>query len=322
MFKPQKNLYSLLCIALSVFTFACDDTDEVDNTTLMVSGTEMAGTMIAGTEMAGTMIAGTEMAGTMIAGTEMAGSMIAGTEMAGSMIAGTEMAGSMIAGTDMAGMTMTPPDCSTSSIEAPCMVSIYSARQPSLVPDLTSVQIEGVITGVRINDEGNASHIVMQDPAGGAYSGIWVYLNDNEMEALPILNVGESIVLSGQVEDYFGQRQINTVTAISQLGAGAVVNSMLVNAADVATNGINAESMEGVLVTVQQVSVEAINPVAGPGDMDPTNEFVVTGNLKVDDFFFSYILPMVGQQYTSITGVMRLGNGDYKLIPRSVSDIQ
>ena len=306
-----------MCILLCSLTLACDDTDEGDNTTFMVSGTEMAGTMMVEPPLAGTTMGGTQIAGTMMAGTQVAGTMVAGTQVAGTMMAGTEMSGAIMAGTEMI-----PPDCSASTVESPCMVSIYSARQPSLVPDLVSVQVEGVITGVRINDDGNASHIVIQDPAGGPYSGIWVYLNDNELEALPILNVGETISISGQVEDYFGQRQINTVTAISQLGVGANVSPMVVNPADVSTNGLNAVSMEGVLVTVQQLSVEAVNPPAGPGDADPTNEFVVTGNLRVDDFFFTFVLPMVGQQYSSITGVLRLGNGDYKLIPRSVSDIQ
>ena len=305
----------LLCILICTSNFACDDTD--DNNALLVSGTEMAGTMMVEAPLAGTMMAGSQVAGTMMGGTEVAGTMIAGTQVAGSMMAGTEMPGAIMAGTDMAA-----PDCSAASADSPCMVSIYSARQPSLVPDLVSVQVEGVITGVRINDDGNASHIVIQNPAGGPYSGIWIYLNDNELEALPILNVGENISISGQVEDYFGQRQINTVTAITQLGVGASVSPMVVNPADVSTNGRNALSMEGVLVTVQQINVEAVNPPAGPGDADPTNEFVVTGNLRVDDFFFTFVLPMVGQQYSSITGVLRLGNGDYKLIPRDVSDIQ
>ena len=306
-----KSVY-LLCMVISLMTIACDDTDEVGNTSLMVSGMEMAGTM-----MADTMPAGTQIAGTTMAGTQVAGMMMAGTPVAGTMMAGTDTAGTV-----MAGAELMPPDCSAATVENPCIVSIYSARQASQVPDLVSIQIEGVITGVRINDDGNASHIVIQDPAGGVYSGIWVYLNDNVMEALPILNIGENIALAGQVEDFFGQRQINTVNAITQLGSGVSVTPMIVNPADISTNGLNAESMEGVLVTVQQVSVEAIQPPAGPGDMDPTNEFVVTGNLRVDDFFFSYVLPMIGQQYTSITGVLRLGNGDYKLIPRNVGDIQ
>ena len=312
----SKSAY-LLCMVVCLMSIACDDTDDTSNIALMFSGMEMAGTM-----MTDTMPSGTQMAGTAVAGSQVAGMMMAGTPVAGTMMAGTDTAGTVMAGTEMAGTEMLPPDCSAATVETPCVVSIYSARQASQIPDLVSVQIEGVITGVRINDDGNASHIVIQDPTGGVFSGIWVYLNDNVMEALPILNVGDNIALSGQIENFFGQRQINTVNAITQLGAGVSVTPMIVNPADISTNGLNAESMEGVLVTVQQVSVEAIQPPAGPGDMDPTNEFVVTGNLRVDDFFFSYVLPMVGQQYTSITGVLRLGNGDYKLIPRSIGDIQ
>ena len=80
--------------------------------------------------------------------------------------------------------------------------------------------------------------------------------------------------------------------------------------------------MEGVLVTINAASVTEVNPPAGPGDTDPTNEFVVTGGLRVDDYIYSFTLPSQGDQFSSITGVMRLGNADYKIIPRAADDLQ
>ena len=49
-------------------------------------------------------------------------------------------------------------------------------------------------------------------------------------------------------------------------------------------------------------------------------EIVLDGGLRVNDFIFRYTLPVVGDQWDSIQGVMRLGNGFYKLEPRSVED--
>ncbi len=335
----NKNSYRYwvitLTVSLSNYLIACDDTGEEGGDPIVIGGTESgteltggttagmtaAGTNTAGTNTAGTNTAGTNTAGTNTAGTNTAGTNTAGTNTAGTNTAGTMTGGSMTGGAMTGGVDMTPPDCSTATVEAPCQVSIYSARQVNLVPDLMPVEVEGVVTALRINDDGEASHVVLQDPAGGPWSGVWVYLNDADVDALPIFTRGETVRLSGQVADYFGQRQINTVTSISQLGVGAVVNPQPVDPMSVATNGIDSVAMEGVLVTLSQVAVEEVDPVAGPGDMNPNNEFVVSGGLRVDDYLYPFTLPIVGDQFTSITGVLRLGNGDFKLIPRSAEDL-
>ena len=314
-----------LALAFGMITTGCDDDD--DGQVVIFAGTPTAGTMVAGeTMMGGVEMGGAEVAGTMmVGGTAMAGTMMTGgTEMAGTMMAGgTEMAGTMMTGgTQMAGTTMpVPADCTMATLEMPCNVTIYNARQPAQIPDLTPVTITGVVTAVRINDDGNASHIVLQDPMGGLNSGIWVYLNDNELDALPIFNRGEQIQASGLVNDFFGQRQLQQVFAVSLLGSGQAVTPTVVSPVDVTDNGVNAVDMEGVLVTIQGVTVQNIDPEVGPGDNAPINEFVVNGGLRVDDYLHPFALPMVGDSFTSITGVMRLGNGNYKLIPRDEADI-
>jgi len=75
---------------------------------------------------------------------------------------------------------------------------------------------------------------------------------------------------------------------------------------------------------VEGVSVTSLSPPAGPGDMAPTNEFVVTGDLRVDDYLtFTNPLPLpaVGDSYRRVVGVLRLANGDYKLEPRYAADL-
>jgi hypothetical protein len=66
--------------------------------------------------------------------------------------------------------------------------------------------------------------------------------------------------------------------------------------------------------------VSSLNPPAGAGDMDPTNEFVIQDGLRVNDFIMSFTLPAQGQQYRQLIGILRLGNEDYKLEPRSMND--
>ena len=332
---PPQNLsvyIALVCSAVLSLS-ACDS--EEDGTPLgmggmevagiqagvQMAGTPMAGAQMAGTQMAGMPVAGVQMAGVQMAGAQMAGTQVAGAQVAGAQMAGVQMAGAQMAGAQMAGTQMTPPDCSGATEETPCAMSIFSARRVDWVADLTPVQVEGVVTALRINDNGDASHIVVQDPLGGDYSGIWVYLNDSRLEALPILNRGESVRISGLVDDFYGQRQINTVTLIDQLGVAPPLVPLTVSPAEVSTMGARAASLEGALVQVLSVTVQDINPPPGPGDNAPINEFIVNGGLRIDDYLTSFALPMVGDSFGSITGVLRLGNGDYKLIPRDAIDL-
>lgn len=296
------------------------------------AGDQTAGVTAGGDQPAGVTPGGDQTAGTNPAGDQTAGVTLAGDQVAGMTPAGDQVAGMTPAGDQVAGMTpagdqpggQTPPvDCSAATEEAPCIVSIYQARQASITPDLTSVEIEGVISALRINDDGNASHIVVQDPLGGDYSGIWVYLNDSELDALPILNRGERVRLSGLVDNYFDQRQINNVTSLEQLGAGGAITPLTVSPGEVSTMGARAAALEGALIQIVSVTVQDINPPAGPGDGNngPINEFVVNGGLRIDDYLTPYELPMVGDSFTSITGILRLGNADYKLVPRDAADI-
>ena len=84
--------------------------------------------------------------------------------------------------------------------------------------------------------------------------------------------------------------------------------------------GARAVALEGALVEVLSVTVQDVDPPVGPGDNAPINEFVVNGGLRVDDYLTPFDLPAVGDNFTSIIGVIRLGNGDYKIVPRDADD--
>ena len=296
-----------------------------------IAGTQMAGTP-AGTQagaQAGAQ-AGVQMGGTQSAGMQMGGEMIGGVpagEMAGTP--GGGMAG-MTAGDDMPGgaqMVGDPCDMIQPDPTLPCAVTIYEARNPARVALNRVVTVEGTATALRSGDEG-VSHVVLQvspqDPQyqGPAWSAIWVYLNDAEVELVE-LSVGQNLSVTAELSDFFGQRQLKKVSALVDLGdAPLQIEPFGVNASDVATNGALAESYEGLLVSVAPVEVTEVNPLPGPGDREPTQEFVINGVLRVNDFITSLApLPQIGDSWGQITGILRLGNGDFKLEPRDAQDI-
>jgi hypothetical protein len=210
---------------------------------------------------------------------------------------------------------------------------IYTVKSGNLADD-TPVTVEGVVTALRLNEEGLYSHLVIQIPAdhssyrGTDNSGLWVYLNnadDERLRTMPPM-AGSLVRITGQVNNFYDQMQLQHVERLETLGQAQVPEAILVTAADVATGGPRAAALEGALVTVQDVEVTEVEPTAGPGDgMDgmATYEFVVDGQLRVDDYFYrSNPLPSVGTRFSRITGILRLGNAHSKMEPRSASDLQ
>jgi len=52
------------------------------------------------------------------------------------------------------------------------------------------------------------------------------------------------------------------------------------------------------------VTVTDIAPLPGAGDTEPTNEFVVAGSLRVNDYLYLIPFPAVGANYATLTGVL------------------
>ena len=73
---------------------------------------------------------------------------------------------------------------------------------------------------------------------------------------------------------------------------------------------------------VEHGEVTALNPPAGPGDSDPTSEYVLDALLRVNDFFYlTSPFPIVGD-ILSVSGVLRLAGNDSKLEPRGAADVE
>ena len=230
---------------------------------------------------------------------------------------------------------LTPCDQATAADLSACAMSIYQLKDQGQALEDLRVSVQGVVTSIRLNLDGEYSHLTLQVPtnapdySGEDFSSTWVYLNNADSEDLGMNPpaVGSYIQIIGSIKDHFGQRQLQKVEQVIVLDANEPLTpSVEVQPSDIALNGARAWALEGSLVTVRNVEVTNNNPMPGPGDGAegaPTNEFEITGGLIVNDFIFSALpQPSNGDSYTEITGFLRYANNMFKLEPRNAQDIR
>jgi len=95
--------------------------------------------------------------------------------------------------------------------------------------------------------------------------------------------------------------------------------AVVVNSSDIKTGASLADDYDGVLVTVENVTVLATH--TGSVDGEKYNKLTVTGDLRVGNFLFPTLAGTVGDVFTSLTGVMRFNWNHHKLEPRSAADV-
>jgi hypothetical protein len=192
--------------------------------------------------------------------------------------------------------------------------------QQGNVPEGTFVTLTDVIatSGFTWSDTTDGSFFV-QDPVGGPFSGIQVYVADNSgLQIAP----GDPITLTGTYDEFFDMSQISVgdASAVTVGSSGPAPAPELVDPAMIANDGALSEDYESVLVIVENVTVTNENPDA-PMEF---GEFAVTGDLRIDDQFFAisdWTKPMMGQSYASITGVLVWDHDNFKLEPRDEADL-
>ena len=203
-----------------------------------------------------------------------------------------------------------------------CPATIYAIKQGSVTGP---VAVENaLVTGCK-----DGSGYFVQVKAGDAdyisadHSGIFVYDSSTVCPGgSATLEVGDRVTLNpATASDFFGQIQLSYAT-IAVLSSGeAAPTPVSVTAA--AAGGSQATALEAVLVKVDNVLVSELEPAPGPGDTSPTNEFVVDGVLKVNDFLhLTSPFPTVNTPYASITGILDYRNGSQKLEPRDQNDLE
>jgi len=185
----------------------------------------------------------------------------------------------------------------------------------------TQVKISGVITAVDAAKDGSGSYsgFFVQEPAGGPYSGIYVYHKWDDTAAVkPVY--GELVEVTGTYTEYSGVSELINVTWISQ-GAGTVPAPAVVAAADVANGGSVAEVFEGVLIQVPNIEVlSVVQDTAGKNVafVDKLSGLYVDGMLHD---FLNPTPPAVGTTYSKIVGPLHYAFNAFRIAPRSGADL-
>ena len=204
---------------------------------------------------------------------------------------------------------------------AACPSTIYAIKTPGSTllgqrVSLGNVLVTGVgATGLFIQVHENEAGVY----TGRDHSGLFIYYPS------PTWAVGDRInITDAVVGDYFGQIQLSsaTITAAPVSTGNPAPAPVAVTPVEVANNGTKSRALEGVVVQVTNVTVANAAPAAGAGDAAPINEFEIDSGLRVNDLLFLFTpAPTNGQVFPSITGILELRNGNYKLEPRSAADV-
>ncbi|MDP8254713.1 MAG: hypothetical protein P9M14_03105 [Candidatus Alcyoniella australis] len=135
----------------------------------------------------------------------------------------------------------------------PSDTTIYDIQQ-GRVPVETVVTCKGIIvtSPLAIDTPG----IFVQEPEGGEYSGIFLFLYDEVVAELDVA-VGDVVDVTGLYTEYYNMSEL-TVQSTADLtitGSNQNVLPEVVQPADVANGGSKSEAFESVLVKVEDESV-------------------------------------------------------------------
>ena len=202
-----------------------------------------------------------------------------------------------------------------------CPATVYDIKQGLLDEGLEVAVSDLVVTA----NNGTGFFVQVQEAnhdatLGYQYSGMWIYAPTGDSFTAPA--PGDVVSFDGNVVDWWGQWELSGVDNLVVESTGAPAPTPVeVTVPEVATGGDLAEEYEGVLV-VTEGEVTSYDPAAGPGDEDPTGEFMLDETLRVNDYMTSLEpRPMIGDT-VSVTGILRWANEDSKIEPRSADDVQ
>ena len=172
---------------------------------------------------------------------------------------------------------------------------------------------EVVVTAVYGND------FAVQDLDGGAYSGLWVYLRDRQLDGN--VQPGTRLRLWGSIFEYYTltEMQLSPESGgYDILSQGPSPEPLLVaDPSRIADGGDLTEALESVLLAIGSVPVRNTAPDC-PRDFDM---FVVEGGLRIEDEVGLGYEPARGDFIERAVGVLHFSFETQKLRPRSDADI-
>ncbi len=172
------------------------------------------------------------------------------------------------------------------------------------------VTVTGVVTANRANTTAEIGKFFISQPEGGAWKGIYVFHWNTPVQ------VGDMVEVTGTVTEYYGYTEL-TYCNVTILSSGNPVPAPIIVTTGQIVGGVTAESYEGCLVKVMNVTVtQAANQY---GVFKVTDN---TGACNIDDLFYVQPEPAVGDTYTSIIGNVNYSFDEFSINPRTMDDVQ
>ncbi|MFQ5674525.1 MAG: FlgD immunoglobulin-like domain containing protein [bacterium] len=177
--------------------------------------------------------------------------------------------------------------------------------------------LDVTVSGIATTDSADFSFYFIQNGTD-PWNGIWVQDNANNVK------LGDSVSVTGTVEERFNATRINNVTSVTIHSSGNTVpEPVVVPTGDLAV-AATGEKWEGMLVRVENVGVA--NPFAD-GSRN-FGEFTVddgSGEVRVDDLGnFRGNLDtafVANDSLISLTGIHHFTFSNYKIEPRNDNDV-
>lgn len=188
--------------------------------------------------------------------------------------------------------------------------------QGNLGPRMSMV---GIVTG-----SFTPLHYV-QDEAGGSRSGVSIFAPPT----LPI--VGHKLFVTGQVQEFFGESEVSSIVASSDLGTFSPIAAVTPDLAAIDHDGCDAtqslddaEDYEGMLVKIPYAKVILAEGLVTP----PTNGFHISNQAGTDSIFVSNLNGVLNPfsakplgMTCTVTGVLHYSNNSFRVCPRGYADI-
>ncbi len=175
---------------------------------------------------------------------------------------------------------------------------------PSLLLGQT-VETGGIVSGVDFSE----GRYFISHPDGGTWNGVYVYDDDHSPQ------IGDEIVITGEVVEYYGFTEISYVSSYETLSSG----NNLPEAIEINCSDVEEEAYESVLVKVSNIEVNSLYDQYGGWTINDENS-----NANIGTGFFSleeYGFPLI-EDYpiASIIGINSYSWGEFYLNPRSIND--
>ncbi len=203
--------------------------------------------------------------------------------------------------------------------------SIYDVQQGNISVGTVVSFNDVIVTSPTFIRTDGAGFFFVEEPAGGEYSGIVVFMY-SDVAVETDVSIGDVVNVTGAYTEYYGLSEITlaSLNDIEITGTADPPAPEVVDPSDVKAGGSLAEAYESVLIKVEDVVIT--NEDIGHG------QFEITGGLPVDDYFFesgggpsgSNIIAVDGGAFDAIVGILLFTSfedvDEFKLGPRDLDD--